>query len=410
MTDASITIRVKSGTVKAFKAVPECGSGPALILLPEVFATEARVHQLARFYAEEGYVVLAPALFGEPPRSGEPEPGYRDVVEKHQRFDLARGAAELAATVEAARALTEVTGKGGAKQVGVLGLGLGGTLACLAAVRSSVDCAVAYAPVGLDAVLAGEGLGHTPLVVHFGARDELVPPATIEALRARWAGRPDTELYVYPGGGHDFTRMDSPAYSKPSVSLAHSRSLTLLRGVMGPHYDLSTLWDMHCGAEFVTHDADAAIATMASVPYVNHVPTMTGGRGKSELRRFYAEFFIPNNPRDMQLLPITRTVGVDRVVDEMLVCFTHDVEMDVLLPGVPPTGKYVEIPMVAIVQFRGGKVANEHIYWDQASALVQLGVLNPEGLPVGGVEVARKLMDETLPLNTLMKRWVTGSK
>lgn len=409
MTDAYISIRAKSGTVKAFKAVPESGSGPALILLPDVFTSDARVRELASFYAEEGYVVVAPSLSGLPP-SGDTQPGYPEFVEQHRRFDFARGASELAATVEAARALPEVTGTGAEKKVGVLGFGMGGTLACVAAARSSVDCAVAYGPVALETALAGEGLGHTPLVLHFGGRDELVPPAAIQILRARWEGRPSTEFYLYPGAGHDFTRPDSPGYSKPSASLAHSRSLTLLRGVMGPHYDLSTLWDMHCGAEFVTHDADAAIATMAKVPYVNHVPTMTGGRGKTELRRFYADFFIPNNPADMQLLPITRTVGVDRVVDEMLVCFTHDMEMDVLLPGVPPTGRYVEIPMVAVVQFRGGKVANEHIYWDQASALVQLGVLNPEGLPVGGVDVARKLMDETLPLNTLMKRWVTGSK
>ena len=89
----------------------------------------------------------------------------------------------------------------------------------------------------------------------------------------------------------------------------------------------------------------------------------------------------------------------------MLFCFTHDREIDWLLPGVPPTGKYVEIPLIAIINFRGDKLYNEHIYWDQASVLVQIGVLKPDGLPVAGVETARKLVDPSLPSNTLMARW-----
>jgi carboxymethylenebutenolidase len=93
------------------------------------------------------------------------------------------------------------------------------------------------------------------------------------------------------------------------------------------------------------------------------------------------------------------------VVDEFLLCFTHDIEIDFLLPGIAPTGKYVEIPTVAIVQFRGGKLVHEHIHWDQATALVQLGLLDPENLPTAGRETAEKLVDETRPSNTLMRRW-----
>jgi carboxymethylenebutenolidase len=104
-------------------------------------------------------------------------------------------------------------------------------------------------------------------------------------------------------------------------------------------------------------------------------------------------------------VPISRTIGADRIVDEMLFCFTHDIEIDWMLPGVPPTGKYVEIPLVAIVRFRGDQLYNEHIYWDQASVLVQIGLLDSKKLPVAGVETARKLVDEALPSNTLMARW-----
>jgi carboxymethylenebutenolidase len=95
-------------------------------------------------------------------------------------------------------------------------------------------------------------------------------------------------------------------------------------------------------------------------------------------------------------------------VDEMLFCFTHTREIDWMLPGVAPTGKYVEVPLVAIVCFRGNKLYNEHIYWDQASVLVQIGKLDSAALPVAGIESARKLVDKTLPSNTLMSAWANS--
>jgi carboxymethylenebutenolidase len=147
------------------------------------------------------------------------------------------------------------------------------------------------------------------------------------------------------------------------------------------------------------------MATMVAEPYVNHIPTMTGGVGYRELSRFYQHHFVNSNPPDTRLVPLSRTVGATQIVDELLFCFTHTTEIDWLLPGVAPTGKYVEIPLVAIVKFRGDKLCHEHIYWDQASVLVQIGVLDPKGLPVAGRETAQKLLDETLPSNTLMARW-----
>lgn len=172
-----------------------------------------------------------------------------------------------------------------------------------------------------------------------------------------------------------------------------------------PPYDLAALWDKHCEYEFVSRDVPATMSTMVSEPYVNHIPTMTGGVGAKELSRFYQHHFVNSNPEDMQMIPISRVVGTDRVVDELLCCFTHDREIDWMLPGISPTGKYVKIPLVAIVTFQDGKLCNEHIYWDQASVLVQIGLLDTKNLPVAGVEVANKLLDKTLPSNSLMKRW-----
>jgi carboxymethylenebutenolidase len=177
-----------------------------------------------------------------------------------------------------------------------------------------------------------------------------------------------------------------------------------------PDHDLVALWEAHCRYEFETRDVDATMATMVAEPYVNHVPTMTGGVGHNQLKRFYKYHFIGGNPPDTELAPISRTVGADQLVDEMLFKFTHTSEIDWMLPGVKPTGRRVEIPLIAIVRFVDGKVAHEHIYWDQASVLVQVGLLDPAGLPVTGIETARKAVDQTLPSNELMTRWAASSR
>jgi carboxymethylenebutenolidase len=153
--------------------------------------------------------------------------------------------------------------------------------------------------------------------------------------------------------------------------------------------------------EFVTRDAVATVATMTPHNYVNHVPVMTGDR--DEMIAFYGQHFIPKMPADTTLRLLARTVGQDRLVDEFVFSFTHDVEMDWMLPGVPPTHRKVEIPMAVVVQFEGDKIACERIYWDQASVLVQVGALSPQPLPVTGVEQARKLENPQLPSNELMR-------
>jgi carboxymethylenebutenolidase len=155
--------------------------------------------------------------------------------------------------------------------------------------------------------------------------------------------------------------------------------------------DLSLLWEEHTNHEFSTRDVDSTLATMVEDAYVNHVPVLTGGAGKSALRIFYSVDFIPRMPPDTKLTPISRTVGEDQLVDEMIFSFTHSQEMPWMLPGIPATNRYVEVALVAIVRFRDGKLAHEHIYWDQASVLKQIGLLTDPALPVFGAESARKV-------------------
>jgi carboxymethylenebutenolidase len=140
------------------------------------------------------------------------------------------------------------------------------------------------------------------------------------------------------------------------------------------------------------------------MPYVTHIPVMIGGYGRDEVRQFYATWFIGHWPTDVHITQISRTVGQGRVIDEFILSFTHDVEMPALLPGITPTGRKVTLPHVVVMGIVDGKVVYEHIYWDQASLLVQVGVLNSAKLPVVGAEQANKLRNPTLPSNELIHR------
>jgi len=167
---------------------------------------------------------------------------------------------------------------------------------------------------------------------------------------------------------------------------------------------LNDLWEEHLRTEFAAHSADEAITTMVANPLVNQVPVMIGGNGRQELHEFYAKYFLPQIPPDTDMVPVSRTIGQGRLVEEMIFRFTHTIPMDWMLPGIPPTGRRVEVAMLVVVQFDGDKLAHEHLYWDQASVLVQLGLLQRNGLPVVGVEGARSVLDRSMPLNELLHR------
>lgn len=164
-------------------------------------------------------------------------------------------------------------------------------------------------------------------------------------------------------------------------------------------------WERHVAAEFKSKSIDATMATMASEPFVNHVPVITGGVGSSEVRHFYSTYFIPGHPPDTESVPVARTVGEDRIVDELIHKFTHTIAMPWILPGVAPTGKRVEIAVIVVVQFEDGKIAGERIYWDQASVLAQVGLIDPKKLPVTGIEASRKVVNPAQePSNGLIRR------
>ena len=163
------------------------------------------------------------------------------------------------------------------------------------------------------------------------------------------------------------------------------------------HPNLGAIFDKHVKCEFEDHDVDATMKTMVKEPYVHHVPTLTGGIGYDEVYNFYKNDFVGKMPADTKIVRVSRTVGKDQVVDELILSFTHDREIKIMFPEIQPTGKHVEVPLVVVMKFDGdNKIAHEHIYWDQASLLAQIGLIDLKSLPVYGIEQTRKLLELSL--------------
>ena len=341
---------IEVGAGRGYLAVPESGSGPGLVIFAGTSGAKS-LTALADLYAEEGYVTLAV------------DDGY----------------------AEAAKALN--TRRETVGMIGAIGFGAGAKPALEAVTAGR------RRPALRSTMAKASALSSTRRASRAARSCSTSPTPTRRPSTGSAPRFPAVECFFYRGTPR--LRRGGQSFDKSSFNLAYTRTLELLRRVLGPRYDLDKIWDRHTELEFATRAADETMTTMVAEPYVNHVPVMTGGTGYDETLRFYKHHFIPTAPQDSRLVPISRTIGADRVVDEMLFCFTHDNEIDWMLPGVKPTGKYVEIPLVAIVRFRGDKIHSEHIYWDQASVLVQIGLLDPKLYPIAGIETARKVFDET---------------
>jgi carboxymethylenebutenolidase len=157
--------------------------------------------------------------------------------------------------------------------------------------------------------------------------------------------------------------------------------------------NLGKIFDKHVKFEFENKDVESTMKTMVKEPYVHHVPVMTGGVGYDNVYHFYKNDFIGKMPNDIKIKRISRTVGKNQVVDELILSFRHDIEVKSMLPGIRPTGKYVELPHVVVMKFKGNKIVHEHIYWDQASLLTQIGLLDATNLPIKGMEQSEKLKE-----------------
>ena len=367
MSGSMITIAAADGgSFKGYLATPESGSGPGLLLLQEIFGVNEHIRELADLYAQEGYLVLALDLFWRMKPGvelGYGEADLKTAFSFYQRFDIDQAILDTGDALRTLRANPKCTGK-----VAALGFCLGGKLAYLAAARLPIDAAVAYYGVAIEENLAEGKSVACPITLHFAAEDKFVTADARTAIKQALASNDQAEIYVYQGADHAFNNHHRETYHRPSASLAHSRTIGLLRRAIGPRYDLDALWEKHWEGEFVTLDADATIRTMVPQAYVNHVPSMIGGFGQEQLTAITIPLPSPTRaPHDSRFANYRwRSIG-GRIRGLLQ---TRQRERH-LAAGIKPTGKEVRIPMVAIVQFRGDKLYKEHLYWDQASVLAQ---------------------------------------
>jgi len=364
--------------VAAYIAVHHSGTGPGLLLLADGAEPDAGIHARADLFGEEGYSVLAIGSEATVP-------------------DIAAAAAVL-------RDFPETDGG-----IAALGHGPGGVLALRAAADAGFEAVVAFDAVALAEVAEILPRIPCPFVLQFGTRDAPEAAAAAASIHGRLDRRDGSRVFDWPEAGPGFAIPERDTFDKRADSLAHSRTLELVRRVIGPYYDYDALFAQHAYHEFTTRDVDATMATMIDEPYVNHTPTLAGGVGHDMLKRFYKYHFVDQNSGGRERTRISYTLGPDRLVLETYTKFRHDSMIDRYFPGIEPTGKVVEIATVIIVKFRGDKVCHEHLYWDQGSALKQIGVLDAEGLPLAGAEAARKVLDEARPSNIFMQQaWATS--
>ncbi|MEE2970858.1 MAG: dienelactone hydrolase family protein, partial [Pseudomonadota bacterium] len=361
-----------------YVSVHHSGAGPGLLILADETGLDSGMLAHADLFGEEGYSVLMIGC---------------DV-----------SSAEVVAAADVLRGRPETDG-----EIASIGHGAGGVLACRAAADAGFRAVVAFDATGLADDPEFLAAAPCPIVLQFGAAGAPDAAAAADKIRRAHKRKDGSRVHVWDQAGPGFAIPHRAAFHKLADDLAHSRTLELIRRVLGPYYDYVALFAEHVHHEFTTRDVDATMATMIDAPYVNHVPTLAGGVGHDMLKRFYKYHFVDQNAGGRDRTRISYTTGSNRLVLETYTKFPHDSVIDRYFPDIEPTGKTVEIVTVIIVKFRGDKVCHEHLYWDQGSALKQLGVLDAEGLPLAGAEAARKVLDETLPSNIFMQAaWATS--
>lgn len=356
--------------------VPDSGSGPGLLLMAAGSVPAPAIQARAQLFAEEGYVVAV--LCGAP------------------------GAPDVRAAAARLTGRADTTGGPVCVAHGDIA---GGALDA----ADTFSAIVAFDAPGLKDRAAALASLPCPVVFQFATSGSDDTMAAAESLRGAINPGNGSRVYTWPDAAPGFALPGHAAFDRRIDSLAHTRTLEIIRRVAGPYYDYEALFAEHIRHEFETRDVDATMATMIDDPYVNHVATLAGGVGHDMLKRFYTYHFVDQNSRERFSTTVSMTPGPDRVVLELVVRFRHDAVLDRYFPGIAPTGKMVELATLLVVKFRGDKVCHEHIYWDQGSALKQIGVLDTGDLPVAGPEAARKVLDEHLPSNIFMQdAWATS--
>lgn len=408
MSHQKVTITAQDGeNFSGYLALPESGMGPAILLIQEIFGINPHMRKVADYYAQEGYVVLAPDLFfrmwpnvelGYSGSDMETALGYKE------KFDEEQGLKDLHSAVEYLRKSPLVSGG-----IAAIGFCLGGRLAYRLAAQTKLEAAVSYYGADIDKHLQEADKLTAPIIFHLGADDQLIPPTSMEKLMLKMVTRHDARVFVYENTGHGFNCEARASYNQRAALLAQSRTIEFLRAHIGPTVHTEEFFDHHLFTALNQRDLEGTIETLTEDAIVTFVPTLAGGHGVNELKRFYQDLFKALSG-DAQLTTVSRTVNANRVVDELVLSFTHDRQMDFILPGVAPTQSKIKIPLVMLATFRADKLSRLNVYWDQASVIVQVGILHDQDslgslhLPARGPEQADKILDDTVKVQNFSSR------
>ncbi len=224
------------GAFDAFRALPDGGRGPGVLLFHEIFGVNDNMREVAARLAGAGYVVLVPDLFWriEPRFERNDESALPECMALVERLDRAAVASDITSAFAHLRAMPECSGG-----VGGVGFCLGGTLAYVFATSSRLDgrgpdAVVSYYGSGIDGMLDRAGSIACPMLFHYGDRDPYIPQAQIAAVEAAVAGNADVTVHRYDAG-HAFSNWDAPSmYDQPAADLAWERTLAFFRSRLAP--------------------------------------------------------------------------------------------------------------------------------------------------------------------------------
>lgn len=218
-----ITITEQDGSFAAYIARPSELPAPGVVVLQEVFGVNADIREHCDKLAKLGFVAVAPDLFWRQEPNVDldvrSEDDWRHGLRLYQAYDRDAGVSDIASTIKATSALPECTGK-----VAVLGYCLGGLMSFLTAARSKVDAVVAYHGGDTERYLGEAGGIHAPMIMHLGEEDEFISRSAQGAIKAALAGKPDVEIYSYPGQRHAFSRYNGAHYNAAAATLANGRT------------------------------------------------------------------------------------------------------------------------------------------------------------------------------------------
>ena len=371
--DGKLTkIKIGGKNQEVFVAVHHSGTGPGIILISDQEVIDAGIKACTNLFAEEGYSVLALGCHFS----------VEEIKEASHIF----------------KSLPQTEGN-----LASIGYGKGALLALQAASLTDFAAIVAFDLTISDHTEVLLDTVPCPFFLQFGTKNHPENAVLVNKLKDLISRKDGSRVFAFEEGGKGFSIPFRDTYNKLTDGLSHTRSLELIRRVLGPYYDYAELFANHVYHEFITRDVEETMKTMIDDPYVNHVPTLSGGVGYDMLKRFYKYHFVDQNSGGRERIRVSYTLGPNRLVLENYTKFVHDSVIDRYFPGIAPTGKTVEIATVIIVKFRGDKVCHEHLYWDQGSALKQIGVLDAGDLPIAGPEAARKVLDENEPSNIFMQ-------